>query len=96
MVLVLVGKNKGKRGRVHRVLLKEQRVVVEGVNIVKRHLKPRGTARQAGIVEQEAPIHVSNVKLVCSKCDKPTRVGFQFLEDGRKVRYCKRCHETVE
>ncbi|MBI2303396.1 MAG: 50S ribosomal protein L24 [Chloroflexi bacterium] len=95
-VLVIIGRDRGKRGKVHRVYPQEDRVVVEGVNIVKRHTKPRGTARQGGIVEREGPIHLSNVMFVCAKCDRPTRVGFRLLEDGKKVRYCRRCQETVD
>lgn len=95
-VLVISGKNRGKRGKVHRVLPTESRVLVESVNIVKRHAKPRGVARQAGIIEQEAPIHISNVKLICTKCDKPTRVGFSALETGVKVRVCRSCGEVID
>jgi large subunit ribosomal protein L24 len=95
-VLVIAGRERGKTGKVRQVLPEKERVVVEGVNIVKRHMKPRSTtARQAGIIEKEAPLHVSNVALLCPKCDKPTRVGHRFLPDGTKVRYCKRCGEQV-
>lgn len=95
-VLVIAGKDRGKRGRVHRVYPDENRVVVEGVNIIKRHTKPTGTVRQAGIVEREAPIHVSNVMLVCTKCDRPTRIGFRIIEGGSKVRICSSCHEVID
>jgi len=95
-VLVIAGKDKGKRGKVRRSLPKENRVVVDGVNIVKRHMRPRGTVRQAGIIEREAPIHVSNVMLICNKCNHPTRIGFRFLEDGTKTRVCRRCHEVID
>ncbi len=95
-VLVTAGRERGKTGKVRQVLPDEDRVIVEGVNIVKRHMKPRSTtARQAGIVEKEAPLHVSNVALLCPKCDKPTRIGHRFLPDGTKVRFCKRCGEQV-
>lgn len=95
-VLVIAGKERGKTGKVRQVLPRDSRVVVEGVNIVKRHMRPRSTtARQAGIIEKEAPLHVSNVALLCPKCDKPTRVGHRFLPDGAKVRYCKRCEEQI-
>ncbi len=95
-VLVTAGRERGKTGKVRQVLPQEDRVIVEGVNIVKRHMKPRSTtARQAGIVEKEAPLHVSNVALLCPKCDKPTRIGHRFLPDGTKVRFCKRCGEQV-
>ncbi len=94
-VVVIAGKDKGKRGKVLRVIPKKQRLVVEGVNIVKKHQKP--TANTAGgIIEMPAPIHVSNVMLVCPKCNTPTRVGFTFLEDGTKVRKCKKCGEVID
>ncbi len=95
-VLVISGKNKGKKGRVHRVIPKENRVLVEGVNIVKRHMKPRGTTMQAGIIEKEAPIDASNVMVVCGKCNKPTRIGYRFLDNGNKVRFCKECEEVFD
>ncbi|MCL5264326.1 MAG: 50S ribosomal protein L24 [Chloroflexi bacterium] len=94
-VLVIAGKDKGKRGKVRRVLPKESKVLIHGINIVKRHTKPRGMARQAGIIEQEAPIHISNVALVCTKCNQPTRVGYRVLGDGTKARVCKRCGEVI-
>ncbi|OGO04317.1 MAG: 50S ribosomal protein L24 [Chloroflexi bacterium RBG_13_54_9] len=95
-VLVIAGKDRGKKGKVHRIFPKENRVLVEGVNVVKRHTKPRGTVRQAGIVEREAPIHLSNVMLICTRCDRPTRVGFRLLEGGGKVRICRSCHEQID
>ncbi len=95
-VLVIAGKDKGKKGKVRQSLPKESRVVVEGVNVVKRHMRPRGTARQAGIIEREAPLQVSNVMLLCTKCNRPTRIGFRFLEDGTKVRICRRCGEVID
>ena len=90
-VMVIAGKDKGKTGKIRRAYPKESRVVVEGVNITKRHLKPRPGVTQGGIVEREAPIHVSNVMLVCGNCKRPTRTGHKFLEDGTKARVCKRC-----
>lgn len=95
-VLVIAGDDRGKKGKVHRYYPREGRLVVEGVNIVKRHTKPRPNIRQAGIIEREAPIHVSNVMLICTKCGKPTRVGFRILEDKTKVRVCKRCGEVID
>lgn len=95
-VLVIAGKDKGKKGSVRQSLPKESRVVVDGVNKVKRHMRPRGTVRQAGIIEREAPLHVSNVMLLCTKCNQPTRVGFRFLEDGSRVRVCRRCGEVID
>jgi large subunit ribosomal protein L24 len=93
-VMVVSGKNKGQRGRVRTNLPKEDRVVIEGVNIVRRHMK-QARARQAGIVEMEAPLHVSNVKLFCTSCNSPTRVGFREGASGLKERYCKRCDATI-
>jgi large subunit ribosomal protein L24 len=96
VVLVITGKDKGKRGKVRLAFPSKQRVIVEGVNMIKRHSRARGAVRQAGIIEREASIHISNVMLVCNKCDRPTRVGFRFLEDGRKVRICHSCREVID
>lgn len=96
MVLVIAGKDKGKKGKVRQALPKKDMVFVEGVNMVKRHSRARRAARQAGIIELEAPIHVSNVMLICSKCNKPTRVGYRFLADGRKARICRVCYEVID
>jgi len=95
-VLVVVGKDKGKKGKVRFAYPKEEKVLVEGVNFIKRHTKAVRQIRQAGIVEREAPIHVSNVMLLCSRCNHPARVGFLFLEDGRKVRVCRSCGEVID
>lgn len=89
-VVVMSGKNKGQRGRVRTNLPLRDRVVIEGVNIVRRHMK-QGRARQAGIVEMEAPLHVSNVMLWCANHTGPGRVGFRFTTEGAKERYCKKC-----
>ena len=95
-VLVIAGRDRGKTGKIRQVLGEKERAIVEGVNVVKRHTKPRSVqARQAGIVEKEAPVHISNLALICPKCDKPTRVGHTALPDGRKVRVCKRCGEQI-
>jgi large subunit ribosomal protein L24 len=94
-VLVLTGKDKGKRGRVRTVLPKEGRVIVENINVYKRHIK-RGRARQTGIIEFEAPIQSSNVMVVCPACDQPTRIGYEIQEDKTKVRVCKRCDQVIE
>ena len=93
-VLVTSGRNKGQRGRVRLNLIDRDRVVIEGVNIVKKHIK-RGRARQAGIVEVEAPLHVSNVRLVCPNCKQVTRVGVRSDAAGKNERYCKKCEQTV-
>lgn len=95
-VVITAGKDSGKKGRVRRVWPDKERVIVDGANMIKRHSRARRAARQAGIIELEAPIHVSNVMLVCSKCSKPTRVGFQFLADGKRVRVCKSCQEVID
>lgn len=95
-VLIVTGDDRGKKGKVHRYYPREERIVVEGVNMVKRHMKPRGNIRQAGIIEREAPISISDVMLICTKCNKPTRVGFLQLEGKSKVRVCRRCHEVID
>ena len=93
-VLVTSGKNKGQRGAVRLNLVDQDRVVIEGVNIVKKHIK-RGRARQAGIVEVEAPLHVSKVRLICPNCKQPTRVGVRQNANGQNERYCKKCEQTI-
>jgi len=95
-VLVIAGKDKGKKGKVRFAYPKKQRVLVEGVNFIKKHSRARGAARQAGIIDLEAPIHISNVMLLCDKCSKPSRIGFQKLDDGRRVRVCRSCREVID
>ena len=95
-VIVIAGKDRGKKGKVRRALPTEDRVVVEGLNMIKRHSRARRAARQAGIIELEAPIHVSNVMLLCEKCGNPTRVNFGFLADGKRVRICNSCQEVID
>jgi len=95
-VLVIAGKDRGKKGKVRFAYPKEEKVLVDGINFIKRHTKAVRQIRQAGIVEREAPIHVSNVMLLCSRCNHPARVGFHFLEDGRKVRICRSCGEVID
>ncbi|MCC6176740.1 MAG: 50S ribosomal protein L24 [Chloroflexi bacterium] len=95
-VEVIAGKDKGKRGTIREIHADDQRVVVSDVNVVKRHMKPgRSGARQAGIVELEAPIHISNVALVDPKANRPTRVGIRTLPDGSRVRFAKRSGEQI-
>ena len=94
-VKVIAGRSKGKVGDVLRVLATDQRVVVSGVNVIKRHTKPSRTD-SGGIIEREAAIHVSNVALLDPKTDKPTKIGFKFLEDGRKVRFARASGETID
>jgi len=95
-VLVIAGKDKGKTGKVRFAYPKKERLVIEGVNFIKRHIRARGTVRQAGIIQLEAQIPVSNVMLLCSRCNKPTRIGFRFLQDGKKVRICRSCREVID
>jgi large subunit ribosomal protein L24 len=95
-VQVLAGKDKGKRGEVLRVIPTEDRVVVQGVAMIKRHQKPQGLREAGGIIEREAPIHLSNVALIDPKTDKPTRIGFKVLEDGKKVRFARGSGEVID
>ena len=95
-VEVMTGKDRGRRGDVRQVITDADRIVVTGVNMVKRHRRARSVEEPSQIVEMEAPLHVSNVRLVCTSCDAAVRVGFRFLEDGRKVRYCKSCDEAID
>ncbi|MFQ5705829.1 MAG: 50S ribosomal protein L24 [bacterium] len=100
-VLVLSGEYKGKKGRVLKVYPRRQRLIVEGVNFVKRHMRPSSTIPQGGIIEKEALIHASNVMVVCPKCDTPTRTRHDFLGEGEKAsrakaRVCKKCGEMLE
>jgi len=95
-VLVITGKNAGKKGKVVEVLPKDNRLVVEGVNVVKRHTKPSQQMPQGGIVEKEAPIAVSNVMIFCSKCNSPRRINKEILANGKKVRVCNKCGEAFD
>jgi large subunit ribosomal protein L24 len=94
-VLVISGNYRGKKGKVLKVFPKNHRVIVEGVNFIKRHTRPTQKNQQGGIVEKEAPIHVSNLMVVCPKCDTPTRLGGKVLENGSRVRVCGRCGEML-
>jgi large subunit ribosomal protein L24 len=95
-VKVITGKDKGKIGKVLKVIRKKNRVLVENVNMVKRHAKPSAQNRQGGIIEGEAAIHWSNLMLMCSKCMTPTRIKTQRLDDGKKVRACSKCDEIID
>jgi len=95
-VLVIAGKEKGKRGRVISVRPTKEGLLIEKVNMIKRHMKPSKKYTQGGIIEKEAPIHISNVMLICPKCNKPSRIGNSYLQDNRKVRVCKKCGEVVD
>jgi len=95
-VIVLTGKDKGKIGKVVKVLRSKNQVVVEKTNLVKKHTKPNPYTNQTGgIVEKEMPLDISNVQLVCNACSKPTRLGYKVTDDNKKVRYCKKCNETI-
>jgi large subunit ribosomal protein L24 len=96
-VIVVTGKDRGKRARVLKVVPEHNRLIVEGVNIIKRHTKPNpGKNIKGGIVEREAPVAASNVQLVCPECGAQTRVGHKILGDGRKVRICRKCEGVVD
>ncbi len=95
-VMVTVGKDKGKIGKVLRTIPKKDRAIVERANMVKRHTRPGGLSRQGGILEKEASIHLSNLMLVCPKCTDPVRIRLKVLEDGKKVRVCHKCGEMIE
>jgi large subunit ribosomal protein L24 len=95
-VQVMAGKDRGKRGKVRFAYPKKNRVLVEGINFIKKHSRARGQVKQAGIIDMEVPIDASDVMLLCEKCNRPTRVGFTFLEDGRKVRICRKCKEVID
>lgn len=95
-VMVMVGKDKGKIGKVLNVIPKKGRAVVERINIVKRHTRPGPVSKQGGIVEKEAPVHLSNLMVVCPKCTDPVRVRVKALEDGKKIRVCHKCGELIE
>ena len=94
-VVILSGKDKGKQGKVLQVSPKERMVIVEGLNIATKHVKPRRQGEQGGIVEAEAAMYACKVQLVCPKCGKATRIGHKILEDGSKVRVCKSCNEEI-
>ena len=95
-VMVITGRERGKSGKVLRVFPDRQRAIVERLNMVKRHTKARGPASPHGIVEKEAPIHLSNLMVMCDKCNAPVRMGKRELEDGRRVRVCRRCGEQLD
>jgi len=95
-VMVIAGKERGKSGKVLSVKREKQKVVVEKINFIKRHSRPTSQVPQGGIIEKEGPIHVSNVKVICSKCNVPVRVKKKFLDDGKKVRMCNKCGELLD
>ncbi len=100
-VLVIAGKDKGKQGTVSRALPQISKVIVEGLNIAKKHIRPQGQTRQGGIIDKAMPIHISNTMLICTECGKPTRVAHDRRPMGadqkiRSVRVCKKCHKIIE
>ena len=96
LVGVITGRERGKRGKVLRVLTAKGRVLIEHVNMIKRHQRPTQKLRQGGIIEREGPLALSNVLPICARCDKPSRTGIKTLADGRKIRICKRCGEAID
>lgn len=95
-VKVIAGKDIGKGGEVEKVLRRENKAVVAGVNLLKKHLKRRGEKEPGGIVSVAAPLHLSNLMLICPKCRKPARVSYEIKKNGRKVRICRRCREEID
>ena len=96
VVMVIAGRERGKTGKVIRVSAETRRATVDRLNMVKRHTKARGAQSQFGIVEKEAPIHLSNLMIMCDKCNAPVRMGKRRLEDGRSLRVCRRCKEQLD
>jgi len=95
-VMVITGKERGKTGKVLRVIPDKDAIIIERINLVKRHSKPRGPQQPGGIVEKEASIHVSNLMIMCDKCNAPVRIGKKTLSDGKKIRICRRCGEALD
>jgi large subunit ribosomal protein L24 len=95
-VMVIAGKERGKTGKILRVLPDKDAVIIERVNLVKRHTRPRGPQQPGGIVEKEAAMHASDVMIMCDKCNAPVRIGRKILADGKKLRICRRCGEALE
>lgn len=95
-VMVIAGKERGKTGKVLRVLTDKDAVIIERLNMVKRHTKPRGPQQSGGIVEKEAAVRASNIMIMCDKCNAPARVGRKILADGKKVRVCRNCKESLD
>jgi len=95
-VIVISGKEKGKQGKILSIISKKNRVIVQSVNMIKRHMKPSRQYSQGGIIEKEGALHISKIMLVCPRCQKPSRISNHILDDGRKVRLCKRCKEVID
>jgi large subunit ribosomal protein L24 len=96
LVMVTKGKESGKSGRILRVLPEKRKVIIEKINFIKRHTRPHGQQKRGGILEKEAPLHISNVMLLCEKCNKPVRIGHRILEGGKKARVCRKCGEIFD
>jgi len=94
-VKILIGKDRGKTGRVLAVFPRENRALVQGLNLAKKHTRRTREDQQGGIIQKESPLHFSNLMIVCQKCGKPTRIGFNILSDGTKARICKKCKELI-
>jgi large subunit ribosomal protein L24 len=94
-VLVIAGRDRGKKGKVEKIIKDKQKVVVAGVNILKKHTKPSAKNRQGGIIEFAAPLAISNVILLCPKCNKPSKINYKFLKNNQKIRVCKKCNEAI-
>ena len=95
-VQVMAGKDRGRRGEVRRIITSSNRAIVGGVNMVKKHRRATSDTQPSGIIEIAAPISIANLRVVCSSCDAASRLGFRFLEGGRKVRFCKKCDEAID
>lgn len=95
-VMVIAGKERGKTGKVLRVLPEKNAVIIERISIVKRHTKPRGPQQTGGIIENEVAINASNIMMMCDKCNAPVRIGHKELSDGKKIRICRRCNEALD
>lgn len=95
-VIVISGKEKGKKGRVLSLMLSKGKIIVEKINVIKKHMKPSKKYSQGGIIDKEAPVQISNLMLVCPRCSKPTRISNVVLNDGKKIRVCKKCKETID
>ncbi|AFK06405.1 MULTISPECIES: 50S ribosomal protein L24 [Mesotoga] len=95
-VMIISGKDRGKKGKVLKTFPSEKKIIVEGVNFTKKHQRPTNQYREGGIIERESPIYVSKVMVVCPNCNKPTRVAHKILENGEKVRSCKKCGEIID
>ena len=94
--MVMAGKEKGKSGKLLSIIAKKESALIEKVNFVKRHSRPSGQNRQGGIIEKEAPLPLSNIMIICAKCTVPVKVGRKILDDGKRVRYCKKCGEHID